>query len=362
LNQLRNYTKDRYVEKPSTNDSPYNMLNSRHLYDAHISWPKISIVTPSYNQGQFIEQTIKSVLNQGYPNLEYILIDGGSTDETLEIINKYESNLTYWISEKDEGQANAINKGLRKCNGDIFNWLNSDDYYEPLALYKVAKTFINHDCDIVSAREKHFDDIGNLIFRTGSTLKENIAETLYFGHIDQPSTFWRKEIIDLLGGVNEKYNFLMDAELWVRYLLKYGDEQIIKLNEMVVSFRLHDQSKTFKEQTNFKVERASLRYSLLKSIGDSKTLESLFEPLIDNSKTQVYSINKKFDKPKFLYLCAEDLFKEYYYLRLYLSSKKSFIKMIKINPKSLFYNILYFLKLFLIPKYFLNFVRSNRSG
>ncbi len=341
---------------------PWRDEFGKDLYDNSITWPKVSIVTPSFNQGKFIECTIRSVLFQNYPNLEYVVIDGGSTDETLEIIKKYESYLTYWVSEKDEGQASAINKGLERCSGVLFNWINSDDYYEPMALYKIAKTFLNNDCDIVSAREKHFFENGDSQLRSGSTLKENLEETLYFGHIDQPSTFWRKDIIDSLGGVNEKYDYLMDAELWVRYLLEHGDEKIIKLNEMVVSFRLHDQSKTFREQSNFKVERASLRYSLLKSIGDSKRLEYLLEPLIDNSKTQVYNINQEFDKDQFLYLCAEDLFKEYYYSKLYLSSKRSFVKMVQINPKSLFFNLLYFLKIFLIPKYLLNFMRRIRSG
>ena len=153
----------------------------------------------------------------------------------------------------------------------------------------------------------------------------------------------------------------MDAELWVRYLLKYGDERIIKLNEMIVSFRLHDQSKTFREQSNFKVERASLRFSLLKSIGGSKTLESLLEPLIDNLKTQVYNVSQVVDKNQFLYLCAEDLFKEYYYSRQYLMSKKSFVIMVSFHPKSLFSYYIYFIKLFLIPKYLLNSMRNYRS-
>src|ERR1700733_14532761 len=101
-------------------------------------YPKISIVTPSYNKGQYIEQTIQSVLDQNYPNLEYIIIDGGSTDNTIEIIEKYAPYLKYWVSEKDKGQANAINKGLQYCTGEIFNWLNSDDYLEPDSLEKIA--------------------------------------------------------------------------------------------------------------------------------------------------------------------------------------------------------------------------------
>ena len=95
------------------------------------AWPRISIVTPSFNQGQFIEETIRSILLQGYPNLEYIIIDGGSTDESVEIIKKYEPWLTYWVSEKDRGQAHAINKGLERCTGEILAYINSDDYYYP---------------------------------------------------------------------------------------------------------------------------------------------------------------------------------------------------------------------------------------
>ena len=103
--------------------------------------PRISIVTPSFNQGQFIEKTICSVLDQNYPNLEYVVIDGGSTDETVEIIKKYAKHLTYWVSEPDRGQSHAINKGLAHCTGDVFNFLNSDDYLEPGALFHVAEAW-----------------------------------------------------------------------------------------------------------------------------------------------------------------------------------------------------------------------------
>lgn len=104
-------------------------------------WPRISIVTPSYNQGRFLEETLRSVLLQGYPDLEYIVIDGGSTDESGEIIRKYEAWLTYWVSERDQGQSDAINKGWRRCTGDIIVWLNSDDGYAPNALCEVARAF-----------------------------------------------------------------------------------------------------------------------------------------------------------------------------------------------------------------------------
>ena len=100
---------------------------------------KISIITPSYNQGEYIEKTIKSILDQGYPNLEYIIMDGGSNDETVEIIKKYEDKITFWQSEPDKGQTDAINKGFEKCTGDIVTWLCSDDYYEPNVLFEIEK-------------------------------------------------------------------------------------------------------------------------------------------------------------------------------------------------------------------------------
>ena len=109
-----------------------------------MNWPKISIVTPSFNQGQYIEETIISVLSQNYPNLEYIIIDGGSTDNTIGIIKKYESRITYWVSKLVRCQSHAINKGLNKCTGNIFNWLNSDDWYMPGVLFKATNAFINN--------------------------------------------------------------------------------------------------------------------------------------------------------------------------------------------------------------------------
>src|SRR4029077_16981552 len=106
--------------------------------------PKISIVTPSFNQGRFLEETILSVLNQNYPNLEYIVIDGGSTDETVEVIRRYEDRIPFWVSEKERGQVHAINKGLEKCTGDIFGFVNSDDVYLPGTFAAVAQYFENH--------------------------------------------------------------------------------------------------------------------------------------------------------------------------------------------------------------------------
>ncbi len=125
-------------------------------------WPKISIVTPSFNQVEYIEETIRSVICQGYPNLEYIIIDGVSTDGSVEIIKKYEDYLTYWVSEPDRGQAHAINKGILKITGDIFGWINSDDLLLPNSLSKVAKTYQDNQDKILLGDIIHHYNLQNI--------------------------------------------------------------------------------------------------------------------------------------------------------------------------------------------------------
>jgi cellulose synthase/poly-beta-1,6-N-acetylglucosamine synthase-like glycosyltransferase len=140
LNELTSPPADK-TGWPWTEESP--LLPDKMEGDC--DWPKISIVTPSYNQGRFIEETIRSVLLQGYPNLEYIIIDGGSTDNSVEIINKYEPWLTYWVSEPDRGQSHGINKGFEKATCEVFGWLNSDDYFHhPKTEYLNREEFTHH--------------------------------------------------------------------------------------------------------------------------------------------------------------------------------------------------------------------------
>jgi glycosyltransferase involved in cell wall biosynthesis len=145
--------------------------------------PKITIITPSFNQGKYIERTIQSVLSQDYPNLEYIIIDGGSTDQTVDIIKKYERHLKYWVSEKDNGQSHAINKGLKYATGDIINWLNSDDYLEPQALNVIAESF-NSDIDIFCGYANLIYD-KNIIKKQTSKLTGSVEKLIATGHIMQ---------------------------------------------------------------------------------------------------------------------------------------------------------------------------------
>jgi glycosyltransferase involved in cell wall biosynthesis len=224
--------------------------------------PKITIITPSYNQGKYIEQTICSVLDQGYPNLEYIIIDGGSTDNSVDIIRKYADRLTYWVSERDKGQSDAINKGMRMATGEIVNWLNSDDYYEPKALFHVADAFANPRTLAYCGRSRVFSDHSAYLSNGTDIYPDNLAKTIGWARIDQPETFFRKCVWDAIGLVNESFHYVMDKELWVRFLLKYGQEPVKKDDEQIVHFRIHGQSKTGSQKLKFLSETSDLFYTI----------------------------------------------------------------------------------------------------
>lgn len=225
-------------------------------------YPKISIITPSLNQGHFIEETICSVLDQRYPNLEYIIIDGSSTDNTVEVIKKYEKHLTYWVSEKDSGQSDAINKGIQKATGEIVNWLNSDDYYEPGALMKVGEAFKNPGTNVYCGISRIFGGDKEYFSAGTDIYAGDLAKTIGWARIDQPETFFRKSVWYELGDLDLQFHYLMDREFWIRYLLRYGIGHIHKSEELLVHFRLHPNSKTVSQQEGFKREGLNYFYSL----------------------------------------------------------------------------------------------------
>ncbi|MEM8523656.1 MAG: glycosyltransferase family 2 protein, partial [Bacteroidota bacterium] len=160
---------------------PWTQETDYQLYKSEINYPKISIVTPSFNQSNFLERTIRSVLLQNYPNLEYVIIDGGSNDDSIEIIKKYERWLTYWTSEKDDGQAQAINKGLQHCTGLVFNWLNSDDWYLPNVLEVIGRTFAQHpDLQVFCGQQYLRYANGESILSHPSPIKKTLEATLAY--------------------------------------------------------------------------------------------------------------------------------------------------------------------------------------
>lgn len=209
--------------------------------------PRITLITPSYNQGKYIEQTILSVLEQGYPNLEYIIMDGGSSDETVDIIKKYEKQLAYWESKPDKGQSDAINKGLQKSTGDVFNWLNSDDILEKGALQEVGKAFAENDILSFNGVCRTFND-GNFaatVNTTYTTFSTSAEKTLAKVSMGQPSQFYSLNAVRELGNcVNTSLSHSMDKELWCRLLFRYGTGKVKFTNSVLSSFRLHGESKT----------------------------------------------------------------------------------------------------------------------
>lgn len=230
-------------------------------------WPKISIVTPSYNQGQFIEETIRSVLLQGYPDLEYIIIDGGSTDESVEIIRKYDRWITFWTSEPDSGQTNAINKGFKRSTGEIVAWLNSDDLYTAGALIIAAKAFaerpgsavIYGDADTIDAETTLLSHINSRDF--------DLQELYRRDYIRQPASFISAEAIKKIGFLDERFHYAMDYDLWIR--LGQGGAVMQYIPRKLAWFRLHDCSKTVSQQAAFWSEEFMLfDMALKRSISD----------------------------------------------------------------------------------------------
>lgn len=263
-------------------------------YNTSLQWPKITIITPSFNQGQFLEETILSVLNQNYPNLEYMVIDGGSTDNSVDIIKKYSSRLSYWISEKDKGQSDAINKGLKHATGDIFNWLNSDDYYEPGTLKKIAEAFMSDEnITCVTARERRITADGrfrNISF--GTTVAATPEETIARAHIDQPSTFFRFSAIKQIGPVDESLRYCMCGDIWVRYVLEFGIDSIKRLPDVIVNFRYHESSKTFSQLIHFTEEIRQIDASIAKAAGGEEAARKVWADARANKNYNVKNINR----------------------------------------------------------------------
>ena len=209
--------------------------------------PKISIITPSYNQGPFIERTIRSVLDQGYADLEYIVVDGGSADGTVDILKRYGTRLS-WTSERDRGQADAINKGIRKATGDIVAYLNSDDVYEPGALLRVGEFFRNNPavmwvtgrCRII---DEHDRKTRGAITAYKNFLLRHYSYSLLLvtNPISQPATFWRRDVMQEFGLFDENEHLVMDYGYWLKIGKKYPPAV---LDAYLADFRVYAASKT----------------------------------------------------------------------------------------------------------------------
>jgi glycosyltransferase involved in cell wall biosynthesis len=234
-----------------------------------VKLPRISIVTPSFNQGPYIEQTIRSVIDQGYPNLEYIVIDGGSTDGTVAVLKKYEKHLAYWVSEPDRGQSDAINKGLAVATGEVFNWLNSDDLLAEGSLARIGSYFAAHPgVDVLCGYCRIFDGpTGATVRQDRMGIRRNAEETLLEPGVNQPSTFFRLRTVRELGGINDHFRYVMDLELWMRYLLANDLHRVRTTDDLLSHFRLHGASKTVGSSSPMQAEELHLYQSLVNAAG-----------------------------------------------------------------------------------------------
>ena len=205
-------------------------------------WPKLSIVTPSYNQGKFIEETIRSVLLQGYPDLEYIIIDGGSTDDSIDIIRKYEPWLSYWVSEKDQGQSDAINKGWKRASGEIVAYLNSDDLYIAGVLREVTGLFKEYpECGVLHGQTVVVDEEGREKSIFGGPFELTASVDGCNNSVAQPSAFIRRKALLDVGLMDINLHRAMDYDLWLRLRVKYPFHYVPRRWS---KFRCHPKSKS----------------------------------------------------------------------------------------------------------------------
>lgn len=270
-----------------------------------ISYPKISIITPSFNQAEYLEQAILSVLDQKYQNLEYIIVDGGSTDHSVEIIKKYEHKLTYWISEKDSGQSEGINKGFAKCTGEIISWLNSDDILVDNSLNKIAKYFIDNNVQILVGGSEHWEQ-KEKVFIPHTTNPITYIDLLKYNEmicLAQPSVFYTRNLLLSCGFLNEKLHYTMDLDLWFRFGIFEGiDKRISFLDEPISLMRIQSNQKT--TRMNFKAMKEAAKvviyYSKKYNISAVDRLKLFFK-----YRSFRYSLTRElWDRLKFLDVIA----------------------------------------------------------
>ncbi len=255
--------------------------------------PRITIVTPSFNQGRFLARTIQSVLSQEYDNLEYIIVDGGSTDESHDILRRYGDRLTNWISEPDHGQADAIVKGFRLSTGDIMAWLNSDDLLLPNSLATVAAYFtqsndiqmIYGDCVVIDEHDQFLGIVEQIPAR--------FETLLYGGHIiNQEAVFWKRELYEKVGGLNKTLQYALDYDLWVRMARHTKPHHVPTI---LSAFRFHQPQKSSRMDC-YNLEKHAIQQELRKRLGEGQlafALKSLLWRASVSLKRQASRLNRR---------------------------------------------------------------------
>jgi glycosyltransferase involved in cell wall biosynthesis len=220
--------------------------------------PKITVVTPSFNQAKYLQQTIKSVLAQGYPNLEWLVVDGGSKDDSVDVIKQYQQHFAWWVSEKDKGHPDALNKGYSRATGEIFCFVNSDDLLEPGALRYVGRTFRDKpQTNWVVGWAKYFDN-ANDEWVYGPQPTDRPIDFFLHNPIPQISSFWRTSAFKTAGPFRLKYPWAFDYDYWMR-LRFISQWKPVQVRRCLGAFRLHMESKTCSAPQTYGPENAALR-------------------------------------------------------------------------------------------------------
>lgn len=210
--------------------------------------PLVTIITPSYNQSRYLEQTIRSVLDQDHPSLEYFVIDGGSTDSSVDIIRRYEKQLSGWVSEKDRGQADAINKGFRRASGEFVAWLNSDDIYQPGAIRKAIDAFQQHpEAGLVYGNVLSIDE-NSQPFNLQNFKPHSLPDLMAFNIISQPAVFMRRSVLEQAGYLDLGYHLLLDHHLWLRMAAL---APLVFIPETLAAARYHAEAKNLARTADF---------------------------------------------------------------------------------------------------------------
>ncbi len=247
----------------------------------------VSLITPSYNQASYLEQTMRSVLGQDYPDIEYIVIDGASTDGSVEIIRRYADRLAYWVSEKDRGQAEAINKGFARAHGEIVAWLNSDDTYLPGAVTAAVKAFDEHpEAVLVYADMLAVDEHG----QTTNTLKYQqltLEDLLCFQIIGQPAVFMRRSALEKAGGLDLTFHFLLDHLLWIR-IAEQG--RIVHINQTWAAARYHAEAKNRAKAAEFGREA----FRILETVERDSNLAPAFAKVRKRATASAHRVDARY--------------------------------------------------------------------
>ncbi|MDJ1491712.1 glycosyltransferase [Cytophagaceae bacterium DM2B3-1] len=258
------------------------------------AFPKISVITPSYNQGQYIEETIQSVLGQYYPNLEYIILDAGSTDNTVSIIKKYESQISYWHSKKDNGQASAINEGLNMATGDILCWLNSDDMFMPGTLHFIAKQLNINKKELVFGNCCHMTENTHTMIGSDVVLWASYRDLKCYDYIIQPSSFWTRKLWEATGPLNESLHYVLDWDWYIR--AQKASDKFTAVERYLSIYRIHPLHKTGSKDTRryeeFKwIYKTYLNEKIVQyfiSLVENKSLNRLTKKLINKKRVLWY--------------------------------------------------------------------------